>query len=230
MKKCNRCKNYLPNRLFHKDSTKLDKLYCICKFCRKIKIKVNQKNCKFCRATFNKKHNRQEFCSFTCFKLARIKYSKKRYLNDIENIRNHAKEYYQLNKEREQLQSREYYSTHKKEVRDYQTKYLRIKRKTDSNYRIKHSLSNRVRLALKGNPKLETTMNLVGCSIEFLREHLESKFTIGMNWENYGKWEIDHIKPCCSFDLSKVEEQRRCFHYTNLQPLWKEDNRRKHDS
>ena len=49
-----------------------------------------------------------------------------------------------------------------------------------------------------------------------------------MSWNNYGKWHVDHIRPCIDFDLSKPEEQQKCFHYTNLQPLWAEENMRKH--
>ena len=48
-----------------------------------------------------------------------------------------------------------------------------------------------------------------------------------MNWDNYGQWHIDHIRPCASFNLLDPIEQKICFHYTNLQPLWAEDNLKK---
>jgi hypothetical protein len=72
---------------------------------------------------------------------------------------------------------------------------------------------------------------VIGCSPEKLVLYLESKWTEGMSWDNYGVhgWHIDHIKPCASFDLSIKEEQQKCFHYTNLQPLWAMDNYKKHD-
>ena len=67
---------------------------------------------------------------------------------------------------------------------------------------------------------------MLGCSIDELKGYLESKFENGMSWENYGKggWHIDPIKPCASFDLRSELNQKKCFHYTNLQPLWWEDN------
>lgn len=55
-------------------------------------------------------------------------------------------------------------------------------------------------------------------------QHLQSTFQEGMNWNNYGKWEIDHIIPCSAFDLTIEENQRKCFHYSNLQALWERDN------
>ena len=74
-------------------------------------------------------------------------------------------------------------------------------------------------------------MALLGCSAEQLRTHLEEKFTDGMSWDNYGYrgWHIDHIRPCASFDLTDPQQQLECFHYTNLQPLWAEDNFKKGD-
>lgn len=74
------------------------------------------------------------------------------------------------------------------------------------------------------------TRELLGCGKDKLIRHLQSKFKKGMSFENYGKeWEVDHIMPCSRFDLTKEDEQRRCFHFTNLQPLWKTENRRKHN-
>ena len=99
------------------------------------------------------------------------------------------------------------------------------KRRSNVKNRIRLNLGTRLYLAVE--KKHGNTMELTGCSKEDLYTHLESKFTEGMNWENYGKWHIDHIKPCASFDLTKEEEQKKCFHWTNLQPLWAIDNMRK---
>lgn len=71
------------------------------------------------------------------------------------------------------------------------------------------------------------TWELVGCSPQHLIEHLEKQFTQGMTWDNHGKWHVDHIVPCARFDLTDTEQQRRCFHFTNLQPLWASDNLKK---
>lgn len=86
-----------------------------------------------------------------------------------------------------------------------------------------------------GGKKLTSTVELLGCSIHALKLHLESRFTPGMDWSNFGRkrgiqcWEIDHILPCASFDLTDPSQQRKCFHFTNLQPLWATDNRSKSD-
>ena len=105
--------------------------------------------------------------------------------------------------------------------------YMRDRRKVDSNFRLLGNLRHRLNMALKNDSKSARTMKLIGCSIDFLKQHLEKQFKSGMSWSNYGKWHIDHIKPCASFDLSKPSEQRKCFNYINLQPLWAEENLRK---
>lgn len=109
--------------------------------------------------------------------------------------------------------------------------YIQNKYKTNINFRLFMRCRGRVRAALKGYTKSISTMTLIGCSPEQLKHHLESQFTEGMSWENYGVkgWHVDHIIPCVSFDLSDPDQQRECFHYTNLQPLWWYDNLSKGD-
>lgn len=103
----------------------------------------------------------------------------------------------------------------------------RLRRQTDLNYKLRLNLSSRILLALKRNTKSAGTKELIGCSIPYLNIWLELQFQDGMTWANYGEWHIDHIKPCKLFDLTCPNQQKQCFHYTNLQPLWAEKNLRK---
>jgi len=79
----------------------------------------------------------------------------------------------------------------------------------------------------QSSKKSKRTLELVGCSIRDIRQHLENQFKDGMSWENQGEWHIDHIKPCSLFDLTDPEQQKECFNYKNLQPLWAIDNIKK---
>jgi hypothetical protein len=118
------------------------------------------------------------------------------------------------------------------------SKYIKWRLKTDINFRICNNLRVKIHHAMKNLSKSAHTKELLGCSIEELKTHLASKFTKRMSWDNYGtgyngkgmeQWHIDHIRPCASFDLSKASEQKKCFNYTNLQPLWAKDNLEKSD-
>ena len=105
-------------------------------------------------------------------------------------------------------------------------------------FRILNALRCRLRDALKrtSTKKTHHTIALLGCSISKFKTHLQSLFQPGMTWDNYGRidgircWELDHIRPCASFDLADSQQQKECFHYTNLQPLWASENRCKSDS
>ena len=105
--------------------------------------------------------------------------------------------------------------------------FFRKRNKINFKYKLTSNLRHRIYMALKGKVKSKTTMSLLGCSIDFLKKELEKKFLEGMTWENYGKWHIDHIKPCAAFDLNDLKQQAECFHYSNLQPLWAIDNIKK---
>lgn len=94
-----------------------------------------------------------------------------------------------------------------------------------------HKMRANIRDALNRQDakKFMKSRELIGCSPGELKQYLEKQFKPGMSWVNYKLygWEVDHIIPCSSFDLTSVEEQKKCFHYTNLQPLWMRENRQK---
>ena len=109
--------------------------------------------------------------------------------------------------------------------RRYRNNHLHVKLKENIRIRILELLRK------KNIRKQHKITELLGCSVKDLIIHLESKFQPGMTWDNHGVfgWHMDHIKPCASFDLTKIEDQKQCFHYTNLQPLWWQDNLAKSD-
>jgi hypothetical protein len=112
----------------------------------------------------------------------------------------------------------------KPDVFERRKAYERDRFSNNINYRLISNLRSRLYGALKGTTKSDHTMRLLGCDVSQLWEHLESMFKEGMTKENYGRWHVDHIKPCYSFDMSDPDQQKQCFHYSNLQPLWAEDN------
>lgn len=165
-------------------------------------------------------------------------YDRRRYAEKKEEILRKKRERYHANKEKHLETMRKYAQTHKEErkvyedanremIKDRDNAYYKNKMETDPIYKIKRNLRSRVAKALKGiGSKSDTTMNLIGCTVEELKAHIESQFVEGMSWSNYGHdiWHIDHIKPCASFDLTDPEEQKACFNWENMQPLWAIDN------
>lgn len=161
---------------------------------------------------------------------------------DRETNRIHAAKYYREHKEKRLAD----YAEWKKANPEYHKKWAeknRAKRnaqsaaryhirKSDPGYHTGLILRSRIGNALRGRgAKSARTLTLLGCSIEFLREHIEKQFKPGMTWKNHGQhgWHVDHILPCAAFHLQHSEEQEICFHWTNLQPLWASHNRSKHD-
>ena len=97
---------------------------------------------------------------------------------------------------------------------------------------MRRRINTSINYAKKNIHKADKSINLLGCSFNELKIYIESLFTENMSWDKVLTSEIhlDHIRPCSSFDLSNEEEQRQCFHYTNLQPLWAIDNLKKGDN
>lgn len=175
---------------------------------------------------FKKKHAEEE------------KARKKRYRQENkEKIRAYDEKYRAENIETLRMKDREYRLTHPDRIRDRRKaslgqvlKHAKKRRATDPNYKIKVNLRTRIGHLLRGiATKSARTIELLGCTIPELRAHLESQFREGMSFENYGRtgWHIDHIIPCAMFDLRDPAQQRACFHWSNLQPLWARDNCRK---
>ncbi len=110
----------------------------------------------------------------------------------------------------------------------YAAKRRAIKRRPELAMRIRLRSRMRNAMKLQGiSNKCDKTVALLGCDPIQFKKHLESLFLPGMSWENRSEWEIDHIRPCSSFNLLESEQQRCCFHFSNMQPLWKADNRKK---
>jgi hypothetical protein len=102
-------------------------------------------------------------------------------------------------------------------LKEQKTEWCRNERNSNMNYRLKKSIAARLRTVLIKN---DSTMNYIGCNIQYLREWVEYNFTSEMNWENYGSyWSIDHIIPVCKFDLILEDEKLKCWNWSNLMPV-----------
>lgn len=203
---CNGCKKNLPLDKFHKCKFHSTGRKGKCKECRKVETKEYLDS--------NREAVRERG------RLARIK-------NPDAN-----KKYYRENPEYFERYRAEKWDHYKKWRDDNRSKvnenFKRRKRENPS-YRIACNLrSSFSTLVSKGKgQKYGSVLDLLGCSVDEFRTHLENLFSTGMSWDNYGKWHIDHIKPCSLFDLTDFEEQKKCFHFSNMQPLWAIDNIKK---
>ena len=108
--------------------------------------------------------------------------------------------------------------------RDKINAWCSTKRAADPTFRWVRNTRCNLSHILHGRAYHQPTLDLLGCTRQEYRDHLESKFTDGMSWDNYGEWHVDHILPVSSFDQSDPEQQKICWHFSNTQPLWAEDN------
>lgn len=173
-------------------------------------------------------------------------------INERQRLRNslgYGRAYYAKNKAKCRQYALEWTRTNKKKAASYWKKYRdanrekvaardalwkRVNRKAVSAYEkkrksqdihfyIKKTLRSRVWHSVKrqSGRKAKRTMELLGCSVASFRKRIERQFKPGMTWKNI---HLDHVVPCILFDLTKPEHQKRCFHYTNYQPLLVKDN------
>jgi hypothetical protein len=217
MKYCKWCEETKPFAEFQKRKKNKDGYDSRCKSCRKIKKDSDyQKN-----------------------KESILSKQREYYKNNKESVLARNKKYYDKNREKVEAQKKVYYEQNKEEILAYRYKWRednrdrvneltrkrnKERRQTDLNYKITQNLRCRLYKAVKGLTKHDSTLDLLGCSVDYLKEHLSSQFAEGMSWSNYGEWHIDHIVPCVKFNLQDKGQQYKCFHYTNFQPLWAKDN------
>ena len=146
------------------------------------------------------------------------------YDNNVEKLKKRRKERYSENSVLELHRNKIYYKNNKSDI----IEKLKIKRRTNYTFRLKNNIRSRL-IQFLNSCKLHKdnkTFEIVGCSVEFLKEHIEKQFTKGMSWDLVGNYiHIDHRIPLSS--AKTEEEMYKLCHYTNLQPLWAEDNLKK---
>jgi hypothetical protein len=162
-------------------------------------------------------------------------------LNNKDKLSIQHKEHYSKNKEKHIERNKQYGKANPEVRRKATAKYLKAnpeyyrqyrKNRYDTNpqFKLRIILGNRLNEVLKKSKTNKTSniITLLGCSLDEVKQHIEKQFTELMFWENHGiYWEVDHIIPCDEFDLTDIEQQKQCFHHSNLQPLPKTENRQK---
>jgi hypothetical protein len=167
-----------------------------------------------------------------------LKSSNSYYNENVEKVLLSAKEYREQNKEKIKKRKSDYHIKNAEKIREktknwrennknWRVQYEKDRRNNDTVYALRVSVRNRIKTYLKkcNINKKNNTFDIVGCSPEFLKEYLEKQFKDGMSWEKRNEWHIDHIIPLSS--AKTKEEIYKLSHYTNLQPLWAEDNLKK---
>lgn len=209
MKKCSKCEIEKPLKDFYKDRRKNDGLKSCCKICSEITKKIyREKN-----IDKVKENSRKTYKKY-------YKHSSNIILDRNRLWRQNNLEIYKISKKKSDLN---FHSTNPKYVNDYR------KNKRDTNHLYKLTVNLRSRLngffRVNNHNKSKNTIEIIGCSPQELKIHLEKKFTNEMSWDNYGEWHIDHKIPLSS--ANSEEELYKLCHFTNLQPMWAIENIKK---
>ena len=161
-------------------------------------------------------------------------YKRKKYRED-QNYRNKKIEKERIRRKRPEVKKRQnelarvWKENNLERHRNNKRIWQATRRRDDLDFKIKLNLSLRIYHALKGGRKSSRTIELIGCEISDLKRYMEELFLIGMDWNNWEQegWHIDHVRPCALFDLTEEEQQKVCFNWRNLQPMWSKENQSK---
>ncbi len=182
------------------------------------------------RACFNKDYTVKNGLRSLCKECQSFKNAEYRKNSDKQAKKDYMREYAVLKREEINAKARQRRLDNPDKVREMERKKS-VKKLKSVKYKLSHALRSRINSAIKGGYKNGSAVRDLGCSIEELKNYLQSKFQEGMSWDNWGKtgWHIDHIKPLSSFNLEDRKELLKACHYTNLQPLWYVDNLKKYN-
>jgi len=209
---CNKCGIEKDICEFGVHTSTKDKLRNSCKECRKDEGKL-----------YRKLNTEKRKSTIKNWNTKNPNYNQSYYLNNKEKINAVNKNWYELNKEKHRENNKKWIEKNINKVRKSNNNRIKLQRKSDPIKKLIFNTRTRIYSVLKN--KTKKSFDIVGCSPQFLKEHLEKQFIGGMSWENQGDWHIDHIIPLSS---AKTEEEvYKLCHYTNLQPLWAEDNLKK---
>ena len=164
----------------------------------------------------------------------KVKASRKAYYDkNKEQERIQKKEWQTNNKDKKAASDKRYRQKHAEKIKqNIRSNYPRLREKqreryrTDPEYRLKMCLRAGFTqsLRLQDAEKHTSVSKLIGCTMAELKTYLSSKFVEGMSWDNHGKWHIDHVRPVSSFSMADASQRAKCWHFSNLQPLWAKDN------
>jgi hypothetical protein len=186
------------------------------------KCKVEKGVCEFGKRK-DSKDGLKTICR-ECVKIKNEKYRKK----DPIKYKEQQKKYRDSNKEKESIRISIWRNNNKDKRSLYANEYDKSRKNTDPIYKLRRITRSRLYsfIKTKNITKQNRTFDIVGCTPEFLKEHIEKQFTEGMSWGLLGQHiHIDHIIPLSSANTE--EEIYKLCHYSNLQPLWAEDNLKK---
>ena len=213
-KKCSKCEVEQSLDCFYKDTSKKDGKCSACKECLKAVVNKEAK-AKYARA-YNKANKEK-----------RAKYAKAYNKANKEKRAKYAKAYNKANKAAISKQKKAYRKENRKALSESHRVYQNKRISEDPAFRLISNMRRHMVKILKGTSQHAPTLELLGCTPEHYKHHLEAQFTDGMNWDNYGEWHQDHIQAVSLFDMEDPEQQKICWHYTNYQPMWADQNIRK---
>lgn len=252
MKQCNKCKEIKPLTEYYKGKNYKGGYRAQCKVCIKevvdIYVENNKDKLKKAQKLWAENNKERRWQTSKMYYIKNkdnikakskiyyienrerlLKQSKKYHEENKEYLNKKYKQYHQKNKEKLNKRSRIHREQNKEYFNNYMSSWIKKRYSEDKMFRLKSNLRSRIYEYLKkgGYKKTKKTRDILGCSIDFYKKHLQKQFKEGMSWDNHGEWHIDHIIPLASANTK--EELIKLFHYTNTQPLWAEENIKKSD-